>query len=442
MVIDINEKTINLVKNPVFKEYASFYLDILKNFIEQVEQYGISFDKNEEISIETKKVLNRLKQKQIIFRNDDKSIYNNFISPACEACAKGIGSVTTYISLMCHRNCYYCFNANQEEYESFHNSKRDWKSQLKHIIKTEKNINYMALSGGEPLLHKQDTVEYFNYIKNYMKNVHTRLYTSGDLLDEKLAKKLCEAELREIRFSIKLEDGLELHNTVLKKIALARQYIPEVFVEMPVIPGTFEEMKQLIFDLEKLNVDGINLLEFCFPYNNRDEYVKRGFKLKYPPFKVLYNYWYSGGLAVSESELLSLKLLEFILDNNLKIGAHYCSLENKHTGQIYRQNTIYKASLKNTIFSNRDYYLKTAKVFGKDISEVISAFSKNGIEDYEENKEYGFIQFEPEKIKYLKGTEIEVAISYNITEKRDNMTCLSELKVDYTTPEMFSLKDI
>ncbi|AGK98964.1 radical SAM protein [Clostridium pasteurianum] len=442
MLTDINEDTIKVVKNPIFKEYASFYLDISRNFIQQVEQYGISFDKNPKTSIETKEVLNRLKQKQAIFRNDDKSIYNNFISPACEACAKSIGSVTTYISLMCHRNCYYCFNSNQEDYELFNNSKKDWKSQLKDIIKTEKDISYIALSGGEPLLHKEDTVEYFKYIKNYMKNVHTRLYTSGDLLDEKLAEELDEAGLKEIRFSIKLEDSLELHKTVLKKIAIARQYIPKVVVEMPAIPGTFEEMKQLIFDLEKLKVDGINLLEFCFPYNNVEEYAKRGFKLKYPHFKVLYNYWYSGGLAVSGSELLSLKLLEFILDNHLKLGAHYCSLENKHTGQIYRQNTISKAAWKNIIFSNRDYYLKTAKVFGKDISKAILAFHKNGIEDYEENRDYDFLQFQPEKIKYLKDTGIEVAISYNVTEERDNMTYLRELKVDYTTPETFSLDDI
>lgn len=442
MVTDINEDTIKVVKNPVFKEYASFYLDISKNFIEQIEQYGISFDKNPDTNIETKEVLNRIKQKQAIFRNDDKSIYNNFISPACEACAKGIGSVTTYISLMCHRDCYYCFNANQEDYELFNNSKTDWKSQLKDIMRKEKDINYIALSGGEPLLHKEDTFQYFKYIKNHMKNVHTRLYTSGDLLDEKLAKELGESGLKEIRFSIKLEDSLELHKTVLKKIALGRQYIPKVVVEMPVIPGTFEEMKQLIFDLEKLKVDGINLLEFCFPYNNVEEYVKRGFKLKYPPFKVLYNYWYSGGLAVCGSELLSLKLLEFILDNDLKLGAHYCSLENKHTGQIYKQNTISKAAWKNVIFSNRDYYLKTAKVFGKDISKAISVFNKNGIGDYQENKDYGFLQFQPEKIKYLIDTEIEVAISYNVTEERDDMTYLRELKVDYTTPETFNLDDI
>jgi len=30
--------------------------------------------------------------------------------------------------------------------------------------------------------------------------------------------------------------------------------------------------------------------------NNADEFRKRGFKLKTPPFRVLYDYWYAGGL--------------------------------------------------------------------------------------------------------------------------------------------------
>ena len=51
------------------------------------------------------------------FRNDDKSIVVNRISPACEACQLGVGSATFFISLRCHRSCFYCFNPNQEDYE-------------------------------------------------------------------------------------------------------------------------------------------------------------------------------------------------------------------------------------------------------------------------------------------------------------------------------------
>jgi len=39
-------------------------------------------------------------------------------------------------------------------------------------------------------------------------------------------------------------------------------------VEMPVIPGSLEEMKDLLKKLDSLGIFGINLLEFCFPLNN------------------------------------------------------------------------------------------------------------------------------------------------------------------------------
>ena len=75
------------------------------------------------------------------------------------------------------------------------------------------------------------------------------------------------------------------------------------------------------------------LLEFCYPYFNSEVFVERNFKVKKQPFRVLYNYWYAGGLPVSQSELDCLKLVEFALDEGLTMGVHYCSLENKQTAQ-------------------------------------------------------------------------------------------------------------
>ena len=73
------------------------------------------------------------------------------------------------------------------------------------------------------------------------------------------------------------------------------------------------------------------------------------------------------------SETICLDLLEFALQKGLKLGVHYCSLENKHTGQIYQQNNGYKLP-KHTYFSRKDYFIKTAKVFGEDIPSSKAAF--------------------------------------------------------------------
>jgi len=408
--------------------YMERYQTIEENYITQVETFGLPFQMGN-AGKEAREMRERLLTKGAVFRNNGKSICTGRISSACEACAKGVGCATIYISLICNRSCYYCFNPNQEEYECFSRTKSDWRRTLTNWISQEKNATHVALSGGEPLLHKEDTLEFFRLIRSNLKGVHTRLYTAGDLLDEATAEALKEAGLREIRFSLKLEDDVKTRETILSSIVLAKKYIPQVMVEMPVIPGTGEEMRTLLKRLDEIGIYGINLLEFCFPLNNVDEFAKRGFMLKYPPYETLNNYWYAGGLAVDGSETLCLELLEFSLDQKLSIGVHYCSLENKYTGQIYKQNTATSQIPATMLFSDKDYFLKTVKVFGKDIPKAVRLLNSLGEREYEENKEYGYLQFHPKHLEYLRSHGLETAISYNVIELREGGFVIRELKI-------------
>jgi len=265
------------------------------------------------------------------------------------------------------------------------------------------------------------------------------LYTSGDLLDEDVLKALQETHLDEIRFSLKLEDTDDLQASVLAAMSLAKAYIPTVMVEMPVIPGTLEAMKGLLLKLDSLGIFGINLLEFCFPLNNAEIFKEKGFKVKNPPYRVLYDYWYAGGLPISQSELDCLRLLEFIIDHKLTLGAQYCSLENKHTAQIYRQNHNQRVA-KTQYFSPKDYFYKSAKVFGADIPKVLGVFKKLHYTNYLVNDDYHFLEFHVEKIEALAKLDIEVGISYNVMETRDDGSYLRELRLDVTSPQEFDRK--
>ena len=73
----------------------------------------------------------------------------------------------------------------------------------------------------------------------------------------------------------------------------------------------------------------------------------------------------SGTLVGWQSQKVKnyLELVDFAIEQNLTLGVHYCSLENKFTGQIYQQN--FDAKMDKTYrFSEEDFYFKTAKVFG------------------------------------------------------------------------------
>lgn len=439
MITEITSRNITTIKNHRLADYVAIYLKIGEQFAASVGEAGLEFDSTDD-SAEIAARFGRLGQKGAVVRNDAKSVYLNRISLACEACKTGLGSATFFISLKCHRSCFFCFNPNQEGYEYFQSHTRDCLQELNQIAASGQRLEHVALTGGEPLLHRAETVEFFRTASEKFPDLYKRLYTSGDQLDAELGKELKRANLDEIRFSIRLHDSPIARQHTLKQIALARQYIPNVMVEMPVLPGMLAEMKEILLELDRLQISGINLLEFCFPLNNAEEYRRRGYRIKNRPYRVLYNYGYAGGLPIAGSEATCLELVEWAIDQKLELGVHYCSLENKHTGEIYQRHhdRTFAAHLH---FSQKDYFLKSAKVFGKDIQRVLPIFERDGYRDFQRNREHYFLEFHPSQIEKLRDQDIEIGITTQVIEPRDDGDYLRELQVDWTTARTFSFAD-
>ncbi|MEH7251604.1 radical SAM protein [Neobacillus niacini] len=435
----MNEKE-KKVNNPSLYNYTTIYQNIEQATINQIETFGLPFeDRKNEKDLELQ--IQNLKADGATFRNNGKSVLSNQkISSACEACQKGSGSYTSFVSLKCHRDCYFCFNKNQDNYQFYLQNQKNVNQELQSLFGQNIELTHLALTGGEPLLHPDETLAFFQTAKELFPEAHTRLYTAGDLLTERVLQGLSDAGLKEIRFSIKLEDSQQKRNHILGKISLAKNYIPNVLVEMPVIPGTGEEMKKLLLDLEDLDIFGINLLEFCFPLENAEAFREKGFELKNPPYDVYYNFWYAGGLAVAESEKLCLELVQYALEKKLKLGVHYCSLENKFTGQIYQQN--HDQFIDETYhFSTVDYYFKTAKVFGRDQRKVVKVLERQGV-PYSSNADYDYIQFPIKAIPQLKEKDVTILISSNVVEVDRGQQTIREVHLDWTKPTEFNLESM
>lgn len=440
MIFELNTNTISRIKNTALIDYAALHASIEKNTLEAIESFGLPLEKDNSGQKEQEK-RQQLKQKGAWFRNNEHSIISNKkISSACEACQTGTGSYTTFISLKCHRDCYFCFNKNQDNYSFYTNQLKNTTKEITDLVENGVHLDHLALTGGEPLLHKEEAIHFFQLANELTPETYTRLYTAGDLLDEETLIRLKRVRLNEIRFSIKLDDSKQKQKHILGKIELAREYIPNVLVEMPVIPGTLDEMKELLLTLDKMGIFGINLLEFCFPLDNSKAFSDRGYRLKNPPYQVYYNYWYAGGLAVAESEQICLDLVQFAIEQELQLGVHYCSLENKFTGQIYQQNIgedlgeIYD-------FSNKDYFFKTAKVFGSDQNKVKSILVKNQI-PYEVHSEYRYIQFPIKAIELMKYKDIDIVISSNVIEMVGDEKDIHEVKIEWTKPVLYKKNDL
>lgn len=437
MIVDVNRQTLKEIKNPSFASYANIYVGIYDQFMDQFKAAGVEIDPACYEAQVAEKIAH-LQEKGAVLRNQEKSIYINRISPACEACQIGVGSATFFISLKCHRDCYYCFNQNQENYDHFTQHQRDLVGELAEVHAAGQRIKHLALTGGEPLLHQDEAVAFFQFAGEKFPDAFKRLYTCGDYADAAVLARLQAAGLDEIRFSIRMHDLAKGHRFVFERIALARQYIPNVMVEMPILPGTLDIMKDVLLELDRLGVSSINLLEFCFPLINADAFREKGFQLKARPYKILYNYWYAGGLPIARSELECLDLLAFAIEQQLTMGVHYCSLENKHTGQIYQQNM--GQSLPPThYFSEKDYFLKSAKVYGDDIAKVLQVLRRKRVKEYVRNEEYDYLEFHVDKIRLLGRMNVEIGISSSVFEMRPDGQYLRELKVDLTYPGVFDI---
>ena len=421
------------VRNPVLRKYLEQYRKIYDSFTEQVEQFGLPFAESRENEITS--LREELKSLGITERNQGASLVSGSICGACDACRTGVGSYTGILSLMCHRNCFFCFNPNQAEFDEYAAEMKDWRSELNLLHRHNPQMRFLALTGGEPLLHREECIAYFKTARSLWPEASLRLYTSGDLLDQDMLLSLQEAGLEEIRFSVKLDDSPERGGKVWANMALAKETIPRVMVEMPVMPEAEKEMSGILARLDALGIFGINLLELCFPYHNAEAFRERGYALRYPPYRTLYNFWYAGGLPVDGSELLALKLLKEVAQKGYRLNVHYCSLENKHFGQVYQQNLGAARTDPTYWMSELDYYLKTIKVYGRDIREAERLFRAKHRADW--RVEGDFLQCSPACAALLKKKDMELGISYNVREVRDGQPVIRELRIEPITAAEF-----
>jgi len=442
MLINLDTNNIIKVNERQFFEDALMYLRPYQQLINDINSLGLEIaDFDEELANKKRSLIDSLRQKGAKFRNNDTSIHINYLSEACLECKKGDRSITYFYSLACNRDCYFCSNKNQENYDYYVHNQRDIISELDQV-KNPETLRAVAVTGGEPLLDTEKLFHILSSVDDKCPMAHTRLYTNGDLIDYNILENLQRNNLDEIRFSVKPDENGKLDESKIQKIILAKKYISEVVVEMPVIPGSLSEMKKLLNVLNEYEITGVNLLEFLFPWVSPKEYIKRGFKIKNKPYEIFYSYTYAGGLPISGSEEECLELLLHGLENNYSIGLHYCSLENKLTSQIYSQNSGIK-TLPYEILSDKDFFIKSAKVYGKNAKDVKNTFDKcqEGI-FYNYDPGLGVIEFNPKDIKRLQ-QNIEVAISYNIVEQQSNQKVLKEIKLDLTYPNIFEIeKDI
>ncbi len=426
--------TVLLAQRPNLAAWLSEYDSIQADYANALRARGIDLDEKGRAQAEAAALRERLREKGASFRNSGASIVAGALSSACVACTGGRGSKTFTLSTACNRHCYFCFNANQADYDRSRALKAGWQNELDAFL-AKGDVTHVALTGGEPLLHPREAVAFFQRAHQAFPQAHLRLYTDGDLLSDELLAQLRDAGLQELRLSVKLDvldsDAQQSAaiDEALARITQAKRFIRDVMVEMPAIPGTEQAMRKVLLGLDAAGAFGINLLEFGYPMNDWAEFARRGFTVANPPFPVAYDYEYAAGLPVAGSEALCLRLLEFALDQGLSLGVHYCSLENKHRDQILQQNRLAKLDARTWELDAQDFFYKTIKVFDADVALVKQCLDQQGY-PYEQDFEEGSLSFAPRHVWHVAQVPAVFARSYNVVEQKGKSLVVREVKLE------------
>lgn len=436
MITDINRETLALIKGKRFRNDAARYVEAYEDFIRLAAESGMKIDEESTPAAAEDDIKTELFELGIQVGNYGKSLYHGSLSPACTSCRTGERSRTLFHTLSCNRDCFFCANKNQVEYTYFTDNINDAESELEQSAPAS-GYSTIALTGGEPLLLPEKTTSFFSCASQKYPEAHKRLYTNGDLLTEELAACLAKAGLNEIRISVKIDTkGYSAES--LEKLSLAKRHIPHVLVEMPVIPGTAAYMKELFLELEQRGIDGINILEFLYPWTNAADYLAQGFKIGKRPYRVLYDYNYAGGLPIAGSKEACLELLAFAATKKLKLNVHFCSLENKLTAQIHNQNAT-AALMPYEVMSEKDFFIKIARVYESKANKVVRYLEKADPDGFQRTDTY--VEFHPRHISGLKEID-EVALTYNVVERAETGSYMREVKIDLIHPETFDYNDI
>ena len=363
------------------------------------------------------------------FKNAGASIVWGWQSKACVECTGNNGSETFSTTFKCHRDCYFCFNYNVADYEKFVREGCPWREGLEDAERRygHDGLAVLGLTGGEPLLVLDDSVALLEEARTRFPSAHKRMYTSGDLLTEDGAIRLRDAGLDEIRFSVKQDDSPERQERVLAAMETARAHIPSLMVEMPIIPGTESRMHELFERWAAIGIDGVNLLEFCFPFHSWEEYEARGFEIRNPPFDVMYDYGYSGGLPVAGSEELCLRLMLWGIEHDMPFGMHYCSLDNKHRSEMRLRNERGADMTPILTFDEEDFFLKCAKVYGDDRDLAYNMLTFSGCKNFMPNDGEQSIAFPLSYLNVLDGLDVQPAIAFFVLESDEEGSFVREV---------------
>jgi pyruvate formate-lyase activating enzyme-like uncharacterized protein len=230
----------------------------------------------------------------------------------CKLCTKG-AKLVLFVTGLCRRGCFYCpLSEKRKGKDVVYANERPVKSP-KEIIEEARAMGALGtgITGGDPALRFDRTLRYIRLLKRtFGPKHHIHMYCL-DLTRAQLSR-LEASGLDELRF----------HTWDSSPLERAMDYEICSGVELPAIPGKFEEIKRVLIRLDEIGCKFVNLNELEFSETNWRALKAHGFVLKHEE-----------SIAVKGSQELALKVLSWA-KRNTRLNVHYCPSSLKDGVQL------------------------------------------------------------------------------------------------------------
>lgn len=382
-------------------------IDHRKKLIDQNRrEYGLYYDQLKKVSyytameMENRRDLLTVQHEHVVdFCFNRTKPYVHDISPGCKLCGEGEWSCL-FMNNRCNCTCFYCPAPQISDHlpETQGMSFDDPATYVAYLKKF--GFKGASISGGEPLLTFDLTLNFLREIKKAMGNeIYLWLYTNGALLTKQKAKMLADTGLDEIRFDL---SATKYSTRFLKHVM---GLIPNVTVEIPAIPEDTDRLKKCVVELDKLGVNYLNLHQLRLTPFNLEKLVSRN-----------YTYLHGQKMTVMESELAALEIIRFVMDEGLRLPVNYCSFHYK--------NNFQKAGFRNKFGKwlmlpieelTSGGYIR--KIEAKATDEALSKFgevlpmSRELADEWEHEQATGMLNLKKQMIQHLPAND-DIFVSY------------------------------
>ena len=193
----------------------------------------------------------------------------------CKSCLLGTGLSAVRKTNRCNANCPFCYDygcldaqppVGDDMWEI--GGTKFYEEDLPLLLSIHKKptgISYVYL---EPFMEIE---KYYGAVRIFHEaGVHQHLYTNGLNASRENLKALAEAGLDEIRFNL---GASHCADRVIEKMAIAREYFPQVGIETPMTPEFYDLFLQKKAQIFKTGIDFINCAELHLNENNIDNYA-------------------------------------------------------------------------------------------------------------------------------------------------------------------------